>query len=451
MFSQTQRFSDGTSNHPGWFEALVIRTSSCDCSLAAKAALIPSILVTNFTFDSVYSYLSTLIVDDTPSLLHPDILDTPCATTLLPIDKPIPPEELLPLVDEVHAGFRCADLLIRLPGAIPIPSFTTHPSLPSPGWVDISTQSFVPEVVHHLLKDPSSCLLHPSIPFPDISQDQARMPSLPRSIVQSPLLVRPPNPIVYTPEGRSRFLSSIGVPISAHDPDKTRILIVSFGGQIFHAPRSCSPSPAPSRTGTPNHSPRRGERNKQTTPDCGLDRLHIPITKLTLADGMLINSMPLSPPRIKGKLKPNNLTIDNGPPIPKDTADVGFPATAALADLTNSPTRRNTTAHSQPLKTLAPRRRSNSQRIATDQHLWLPGAPSAARKSEFVSPITPYAPCFGAAGSLLFPPPLPMVITTPPTPLSSVPPEYNQNIAEYVFSPVPRQSYKCGPYQGRRY
>jgi hypothetical protein len=33
------------------------------CSLAATAVGIPSILITNFTFDSVYSYLSTTLVD----------------------------------------------------------------------------------------------------------------------------------------------------------------------------------------------------------------------------------------------------------------------------------------------------------------------------------------------------------------------------------------------------
>ena len=221
----------------GWYVSLPSFTQHVDTtflnrSLAAKTAQLPSILVTNFTFDSVYSYLSTMIVDVTPSLLHPDLLDTPGATTLFPIDSPIAPEEASPLVDQVHAGFRCADLLLRLPGAIPIPSFTTHPPLPSPDWVDVSTQSFTPDVVHHLLQDPSSCPLHPSIPFPLISQHQVKIPAPPRSIIQSPLLVRPPNPSIYTPEGRSYFLSSVGIPQSAHNPEKTKILIVSFGGQI---------------------------------------------------------------------------------------------------------------------------------------------------------------------------------------------------------------------------
>ena len=324
--------------------------------------------------------MSTLIVDTTPSLLHPDLLDAPGSRALYPTDIPIPPDEISPLVDQVHAGFRCADLLLRLPGAIPIPSFTIHPSLPSPDWVDTYTHSFTPEVVNHLLKDPYSCPLHPSIPFSLVSPDRAKIPAPPRSILQSPLLVRPPNPSVYTPEGRSTFLSSIGVPKSTHDPDKTRILIVSFGGQIFHTPRSRSSSPAPDAPGTPNHSHNRSGRHKQATP--------------------------------------------------------GSPSTTVFTDFTNSVSRRNTTAHPKLHRALVTRRRSNSQRIATDQHLWLPGAPSAARKFEVASPTTLYAPGFEAVGSPLLPS-LPTVIATPSTPLPTAPLEDIQNVAGYVSRPHP--------------
>ncbi len=34
---------------------------------------------------------------------------------------------------------------------------------------------------------------------------------------------------MYTPEGRSHLLSSIGVPSELHDPEATKVLIVSFG------------------------------------------------------------------------------------------------------------------------------------------------------------------------------------------------------------------------------
>ena len=374
--------------------------------------------------------MSTMILDITPSLLHPDLLDTSGATTLFPIDRPIPPKEVSPLVDQVHAGFRCADLLLRLPGAIPIPSFTTHPSLPSPDWVDVSTQSFLPEVVHHLLQDPSSHPLHPSIPFPLVSQDQAKIPAPPRSIIQSPLLVRPPNPSIYTPDGRSQFLSSIGIPQSAHDPDKTRILVVSFGGQIFHAPRSQPSSPVPTRPGTPCYSRRCRERNKRVAPDSSPDRPRIPITDLTLTDALLVKGVPPPPRKAKGKYKPNGLAVNPEELIPKDSIIIGSPSMTVLGDFTNSPTRRNTTVHPKSRKASVPLRRSNSQRIATDHHLWLPGAPSAARKSEFTNPD------FKATGPLLSPLPSPMVITTPPTPpISTVPLEDNQDVVEHLSHP----------------
>ena len=333
------------------------------------------------------------------------------------MDTPIPLEEVSPLVDQVHAGFRCADLLLRLPGAIPIPSFTTQPSLPSPDWVDVSTHSFVPEVVNHLLKDPSSCPLLPSIPFPLVFQDQAKIPAPPRSIIQSPLLVRPPNPGVYTPEGRSKFLSSIGVPKPAHDPDEVKILIVSFGGQIFHAPRSRSPSPAPSRPGTPN---RLGEHHRQITPDSSPDRPPIPIADLTIAEGVLMKGAPPLPRKAKGKLRLNTLPVHPEELTSKDSIFTGSPTTTVFTDFTNSP-RRNTTAHPKPRRTSVSLRRSNSQRIATDQHLWLPGAPSAARKSEFASPIASYILGFETTRSSVLSPLLPTVITTPPTPIPGLP------------------------------
>lgn len=369
------------------------------------------------------------MVDSTPSLLHPDLLDVSGPHTLFTMDTPIPFEEVSPLVDQVHAGFRCADLLLRLPGAIPIPSFTTLPSLPSPDWVDVSTHSFIPEVVNHLLEDPTFYSLHPSIPFPLVFRDQAKVPAPPRSIIQSPLLVRPPNPNVYTPEGRSKFLSSIGVPKSAHDPDKVRILIVSFGGQIFHAPRSRSPSPAPSRPGTPNRSHCRGECHGQVTPDSSPHRPSIPIADLTIAEGLLLKGAPPLPRKTKEKLGLSSLPVHPEELTSEDSTFAGSPTTTVFADFTNSPTRRNTTAHLKPRRASVSMRRSSSQRIATDHHLWLPGAPGAVRKSEFASPIVMHNQGFEATRSLLLSPPLPTVITTPPTPVPGIPLEDNKHAA----------------------
>ncbi|OCH85724.1 hypothetical protein OBBRIDRAFT_784503 [Obba rivulosa] len=216
--------------------------------LAANKAGIPSVLITNFSFDSVYSYLSTPFVDSTSSLEH-TTLQLPKAQAGLEPDEPIPRYILEPMVDEIFAGYRCADLLLRLPGAIPIPSFSLEPSLPSPDWVDLESRTFTRKVVQHLLEPPSSYILHPSFPFPPSVQPKSEI--FPRSVRQAPLLVRSPDPSVYTPEGRRRFLESIGVPAQYHDPAHTRILIVSFGGQVFHKPHSRTHSRAGSETGTP--------------------------------------------------------------------------------------------------------------------------------------------------------------------------------------------------------
>ena len=74
---------------------------------------------------------------------------------------------------------------------------------------------------------------------------------LARSARAAPLLVRSPNTSIYTAEGRRRVLNIVGVPPYMHDPDHTKILIVSFGGQVFRKPSSRVHSRSPSRAGTP--------------------------------------------------------------------------------------------------------------------------------------------------------------------------------------------------------
>ena len=198
-------------------------------SLAAKEAGIPSILITNFSFDSVYSYLSTPMLDIAPSSHHTDSLPS-----LLDIstDDPIPYTELAPLVEQIYSGYRCADLLVRLPGYIPIPSFFVQPSLPSFKWVDVKSQQMWPNVIDDLIAPLARCELHPCV------STAAQRKGIERSVLQAPLLVRPPSSTlsVYTREGRSKLLSSIGVPISLHELGRTKVLVVSFGGQVFRKP-----------------------------------------------------------------------------------------------------------------------------------------------------------------------------------------------------------------------
>jgi len=204
-------------------------------SLAAKASGLPSVLVSNFSFDSVYSYFSTPLsnISVTPT-------DPPSLLGIIP-DESIPYEEMSPFVDQVQSGYRCADLLVRLPGYIPIPSFYANPPLPSFKWVDEETRKFKPEIAA-LLDSPHDVLaLLPSLDL--LSETRQCFPELLRNglrkVIQAPLLVRSPKTksSVYTPEGRSAFLSTIGVPIHLQDPGKTKILVVSFGGQTFKWPR----------------------------------------------------------------------------------------------------------------------------------------------------------------------------------------------------------------------
>ena len=232
-------------------------------SLAANKARIPSVLITNFTFDSIYSLLSASFVDQCHSQ---HLLANPTNSTSQPPepDIPIPEEILSPLVQQIFDGYRCADLLLVLPGAIPIPSFSVSPSLPATQWIDSISSSFKQDVIKHLVHDPHTYTLHPSIPFPSSHSGSPPTPKpISRRAYLAPLLVRPPNEGVYAPEGRSRFLSSIGIPKNLHDSATTKILIVSFGGQTFHKP---SRSHTPSRSTSPNRPrpEREHEQNSQT-------------------------------------------------------------------------------------------------------------------------------------------------------------------------------------------
>ncbi|TDL16548.1 hypothetical protein BD410DRAFT_617002 [Rickenella mellea] len=242
-----------------------LREASIDCVLsdaaflaciAAKVANIPCALITNFTFDSVYSYLCTELTDVVSPIL-------PSTSTMLPpsssefqapIDTPLSPATVMPLVDQIHEGYRCADLLLRLPGFIPIPSFAVYPQLPSYDWINPATNTMHPSVLSLISENPNNTTLLPSISTLASSPDRTPKPKRQRKMIQALLLVRTPSPDIYTPTGRRRLLDSIGVPPSRQGPE-TKVLIVSFGGQIFRKPRSTNgsraPSPSPSGRRTP--------------------------------------------------------------------------------------------------------------------------------------------------------------------------------------------------------
>lgn len=340
----------------GWCAQTLIMQSSYssyhESSLAATAAGLPSLLITNFTFDSVYSYLSSPILETPPfpqNAAPVSILD------MVP-DIPIPHDELAPLVHHIHAGYRCADLLVRLPGHIPIPSFFTEPALPSVEWIDVKTRRMKPDIRERLILP---FIKHDILPSTDVNAQ--------RSVIQAPLLVRPHSSGIYTPGGRARLLASIGVPSHLQHTLDTKILIVSFGGQVFRRPNSsrgsCIQSRRSSRQsflsmssikeGSPNNRPRKQDEV-------------------------------LKPLVTNANVRSNSLeTLESRIHEPLDFS-LHIPSSTFSKD--DSPP-------------------CTSTRLTTPGHIWIPGAPPASRL-----PMTPSNSFSGSS--------IPIVVSTvPPTPI----------------------------------
>ncbi|KAM0791885.1 hypothetical protein ACM66B_004140 [Microbotryomycetes sp. NB124-2] len=185
-------------------DAVLSDSTFLGCAAAAGAG-IPSIIVSNFTFDSCYSYLS-----------HPA---TPTIHDLSP-EPPLPSSLLDPLVNRTIDDYKCADLLLRLPGVIPIPAFDTDAPMPAGQWVTADKSSFTPEIERILSRPPSN---------------------VPRGkVVDVPLIVRPLSSNVFTKQFRQGLLKSLGVPEELFEQ---KILLVSFGGQSIPRPKSQPPSP----------------------------------------------------------------------------------------------------------------------------------------------------------------------------------------------------------------
>ncbi|KAJ7067278.1 hypothetical protein C8F01DRAFT_1051733 [Mycena amicta] len=342
--------------------------------LAATQVDIPSILVTNFTFDSVYSYLATSIVD-TPT---EDSHESHHHFNALVPDTPIPLSELRPLVEQIHAGYRCADLLLRLPGHIPIPSFFIEPPLPSPDWVDPLLNRFRSNIFSSLETTPTSSLLHPSTPYPASTKLK---PS--RQVIPIPLLVRPTSSAIYTRTGRSALLASIGVPPHLQDSNATKVLVVSFGGQVFRRP-----SGSGSATPSPGHS-RRSSRDLTGTGSSH----HTNQPHPSLLASHLSNRLSLEIKRTSA-----------------GSTKTHFPHLQIPAGL-----------HESEHAFVSPN-------LATASHLWLPGAPPAAKPP--TSPTSPRTSTVAGGG--------PIFQTIPPTPSEDQPQPENGTYFDEDTDALPR-------------
>ncbi|CAH7689117.1 hypothetical protein PPACK8108_LOCUS24188 [Phakopsora pachyrhizi] len=183
-------------------QCVLIDASFLPCAAARKAD-IPSVIISNFTFDSCYSYLSSSSVDHSDNSEDGD-------------ESPIDSEALEPLVKVTISDYSQAELLLRLPGAIPIPGFDTEVQLPATRWVDQFTNSFIPEI-HALLDRPAQKSV--------------------RKVIDMPLVVRPTSRGIYEPEKKLKLLRALKVPKNLENLE-TKILLVSFGGQLIPRPKT---------------------------------------------------------------------------------------------------------------------------------------------------------------------------------------------------------------------
>ncbi|KAI8884354.1 hypothetical protein K501DRAFT_332676 [Backusella circina FSU 941] len=169
-----------------WLKSIQANCVLCDAPFlpcaAAKAISIPSVIVSNFTFDQVY--LGLLSKEN-------DALD----------------QKLLELIDIVIADYRCANLLLRLPGAIRIPSFDDSPQL-VPGENQV-------------------CIINgrSQIPFIESAPIQTPDSIVERRIIDVPLVYRK---AIRT---RQQVLNDLGIP-GTH-----KILLLSFGGHLYDTSR----------------------------------------------------------------------------------------------------------------------------------------------------------------------------------------------------------------------
>ena len=183
-----------------------------------------------------------------------------------------------------------------------MPSFFAAPPLPSAAWVDVTTR--------RLKEDVLASLNAPIVGAPLVPAAGATGKDAPRAVWQAPLVVRAPRAEVHTPEGRARFLESIGVPREKHS---ARVLIVSFGGQVFKRPASSRGSSRPSsrsasREDVPGmlSTPRRRPNGAPNTTAPAASELPIPP----------FLGHPSSPPT--GRLAtPNHIYIPGAPPASK--------------------------------------------------------------------------------------------------------------------------------------
>ncbi|KAH9447394.1 hypothetical protein Pst134EA_029432 [Puccinia striiformis f. sp. tritici] len=190
-------------------DCVIIDAPFLPCA-AASQANIPSVIISNFTFDSCYSYLAAFDGEEGSQ-------------------RSIETKKLNELVAITVDDYSKAELLLRLPGAIPIPGFDDHIELPATTWIDDRTGTFTAEIDCKLARPKESSTRK-------------------KKVIDMPLIVRPLTKSAYDPQSKLTLLSALGVPTDLLKAE-TKILLVSFGGQIIPSPRP------PTSTDCPTSSP----------------------------------------------------------------------------------------------------------------------------------------------------------------------------------------------------
>ncbi|CAM0139345.1 unnamed protein product [Umbelopsis sp. WA50703] len=175
-----------------WLKEIGADCVICDAPFlpcaAAEAAGIPAALASNFTFDEVYE-----------GLCEGDALD----------------EEIRKLNSQVIDDYKNADLLVRLPGAIRIPSFDDSDELVpiTPVTSSFPDRKGVVNGKHSL----------PSVSASNVRSHDSRRYD--RHIIDVPLVFR------KFRRPRDEVLAGLNIPKDIRDTHK--VLVLSFGGQIL--------------------------------------------------------------------------------------------------------------------------------------------------------------------------------------------------------------------------
>ncbi|KAK9894893.1 hypothetical protein P389DRAFT_161703 [Cystobasidium minutum MCA 4210] len=384
-------------------DAVLVDAPFLPCAAAARAG-IPSAIISNFTFDSCYSYLSVSTWKDnsTTSLARAmqgaqlneatNTLQVPNGRSAVPPnpraedeeeeEPPIPAEEIEPLVRQVTEDYANASLLLRLPGCIPIPAFDTDVPMPAEKWTNLEAHSFRGEIMDLLARnteDIPACTCSSNGTSISSSSNGPSSRRKKRKVINTPLIARPVARDVYTKEKRRKILSGLGIPEEQHDPETTKILVVSFGGQSI-------PKPAASRPMTPLPPSRNGSLSAESGMSMsgmssinGQEQAERKTNGTHLSNGHSTSSgiderskdtaEELQFAHMKPTLNGLGHASGSATPLEKSVSELGTPSiSTSEAPLTSASIARSRTA--------APR----LQRLMTEDHIYLPGAPPALHK-----------------------------------------------------------------------